>query len=260
MSIYHHVDDHLHESKNRVMYLSVFRFRGHLCQNCLLAVICSPYFVIPRQLISSRYTGSLQNSEKLVLFYFNDIPIHYRSQNQISRTHRRHFLYFWSLTVTESCHFTSIKTCFLLKSSNNLLCYCLLSLHHLSQVLPAVSKSNSRDALSCLKFFNGPLCHSEGFSGGSECLLAMQETWARFLGREDPLEKEIATHSSTLAWKIPWMRKPGRLPSIGSQRVGQDWATSLSLCPHNTVHTIERTWLLPTIPTSNLMFPLLFKF
>ena len=49
------------------------------------------------------------------------------------------------------------------------------------------------------------------------------------LGRKDPLEKEMATHSSTLAWKIPWMEEPGRLRSLGSQRVGHDWVTSLSL-------------------------------
>ena len=42
------------------------------------------------------------------------------------------------------------------------------------------------------------------------------------LGREDPPEKEMATHSSTLAWKIPWMEEPGRLQSVGSQRVGHD--------------------------------------
>ena len=57
----------------------------------------------------------------------------------------------------------------------------------------------------------------------------MQETRVRFLGREDPLDKEMATHSSTLAWKIPWMEDPGRLQSMGSQRVGHDWTTSLSL-------------------------------
>ena len=51
----------------------------------------------------------------------------------------------------------------------------------------------------------------------------------RSLGRKDPLEKEMVTHSSSLAWRIPWMEKPGRLQSMGSQRVGQDWATSLSL-------------------------------
>ena len=47
----------------------------------------------------------------------------------------------------------------------------------------------------------------------------MQETWVRFLGWEDPLEKEMATHSSILAWKIPWTEEPLRLPSLGSQRV-----------------------------------------
>ena len=56
----------------------------------------------------------------------------------------------------------------------------------------------------------------------------MQETRVQSLGREDPLEKEMATHSSTHAWKIPWMEKPGGLQSMGSQRVGHDWATSLS--------------------------------
>ena len=50
----------------------------------------------------------------------------------------------------------------------------------------------------------------------------MQETWVRFLDREGPLEKEMATHSSMLAWKISWMEEPGGLQSTGSQRVGHD--------------------------------------
>ena len=50
-------------------------------------------------------------------------------------------------------------------------------------------------------------------------LPAMQETWARSLGREEPLEKQMATHSSILAWRIPWTEKPGGLQSIGSQKV-----------------------------------------
>ena len=53
-------------------------------------------------------------------------------------------------------------------------------------------------------------------------LPAMRETWVRSLGQEDPLEKEMATHSSTLAWKIPWTEEPGRLQSMGSQRDGHD--------------------------------------
>ena len=49
-------------------------------------------------------------------------------------------------------------------------------------------------------------------------LPTMWETWVRSLGREDPLEKEMATHSSILAWKIPWTEEPGRLQSMGSQK------------------------------------------
>jgi len=53
-------------------------------------------------------------------------------------------------------------------------------------------------------------------------LSTMWEMQVRSLGREDPLEKEMATHSSTLAWKIPWTEEPGRLQYMGSQRVGHD--------------------------------------
>ena len=53
-------------------------------------------------------------------------------------------------------------------------------------------------------------------------LPTMQETRVQSLGQEDPLEKEMATHSSTLAWKIPWMEEPGGLQSMGSPRVGHD--------------------------------------
>ena len=60
-------------------------------------------------------------------------------------------------------------------------------------------------------------------------LSTMWETGVQSLGWEDVLEKEMATHSSILAWKIPWMEEPGRLQSMGSQRVGHDWETSLSL-------------------------------
>ena len=55
-----------------------------------------------------------------------------------------------------------------------------------------------------------------------KCLPTMWETWVQSLGWEDPLEKEMATHSSTIAWKIPWTERPGRLQSMGSQRVGND--------------------------------------
>ena len=52
----------------------------------------------------------------------------------------------------------------------------------------------------------------------------MQEMWVQSLGQEGPLEKEMATHSSILAWKIPWTEEPGRLQSMGSQKVGDNLA------------------------------------
>ena len=61
-------------------------------------------------------------------------------------------------------------------------------------------------------------------------LTAMQETWVRSLGQEDPLEKEMAMHSSILAWRIPWTEGPGGLQSTGSQRVG------LSNFTHSLTH------------------------
>ena len=72
------------------------------------------------------------------------------------------------------------------------------------------------------------LCFLRGFPGsaiGKETCLPeqdTQETWVPSLGREDPLEKGMATHSSMLPWKIPWTEKPGGLQSMGSQRVRHD--------------------------------------
>ena len=63
-------------------------------------------------------------------------------------------------------------------------------------------------------------------------LPTMWETRVWSLGWEDPLEKEMATHSSTVAWKIPWMEEPGRLQFMGPQRVGHEWVASLSLHFH----------------------------
>ena len=76
-------------------------------------------------------------------------------------------------------------------------------------------------------------------------LRGMQETQVPSLGWEDSLEKEMATHSSTLAWRIPWREEPGRLQSMGSQRVGHDWATSR----HDTVKHILNliTQLIPLL-------------
>ena len=58
-------------------------------------------------------------------------------------------------------------------------------------------------------------------------LPAVRETWIQSLDREDPLEKEMATHSSILGWKIPWTEKPGGIQSMGSQRLGHNWVTNV---------------------------------
>ena len=65
-------------------------------------------------------------------------------------------------------------------------------------------------------------------------LSTMQETWVRSLGREDPLEKEMAMHSSTIAWKIPWTEEPGRLQSMGSQRATERL--------HFTIVALQQIW------------------
>ena len=73
-------------------------------------------------------------------------------------------------------------------------------------------------------------------------LPSMRETRVWSLDREDPLEKETATHSSTLAWKIPWMEEPGRLQSMGLQRVGHDRVTLFSLfyiTRSNNLHKVK---------------------
>ena len=87
----------------------------------------------------------------------------------------------------------------------------------------------------CLSSLVAKKCKSESWVTLSTSLVSqmvnrlstMREIWVRSLGREDPLEKEMAIHSSTIAWKIPWTEEPGRLQSMGSQRVRHDWATSL---------------------------------
>ena len=68
----------------------------------------------------------------------------------------------------------------------------------------------------------------------ADCLLAepqpaMRETWVPSLGQRNPLDREMAAHSSILSWRIPWMEEPGGPQSTGSQRVGHDWETSLHI-------------------------------
>ena len=73
-----------------------------------------------------------------------------------------------------------------------------------------------------ISYFSKLHCGASLVAQRLKCLPAMQETWVRSLGREDPLEKEMATHSSILAWRIPWIEEPGGLQSTGSQRVRHD--------------------------------------
>ena len=82
-------------------------------------------------------------------------------------------------------------------------------------------------------------------------LPAMWETWVQSLSWEDPLGKEMATHSSILAWRIPWMEEPGGLQSTGLQRVGHDWATSLSLFHFSKVYFCICPILSPIFNTEN---------
>ena len=88
-----------------------------------------------------------------------------------------------------------------------------------------------------------------GFPGGSDGKESSCNAWVQSLGQENPLEKEMAMHSSILAWKIPWTEEPGGLQSMGSQRVGHDWATDLSL-----TDLIEKTSL-PLGPRGIPPFP-----
>ena len=73
-----------------------------------------------------------------------------------------------------------------------------------------------------LVYFNKIILKSSLVAQTVKCLPTIWETWVQSLDQEDPLEKDITTHSSTLAWKIPQTEEPGRLQSMGSQRVGYD--------------------------------------
>ena len=93
------------------------------------------------------------------------------------------------------------------------------------------------------------------FPGGSvvKNLPARQVMWVQFLGWQDPLEKEKATHSSILAWEIPWTEEPDRLQSMGSQRVRRDLATKQQQQYH-AAHPLpmQTQNLLPALPAAHL--------
>ena len=91
---------------------------------------------------------------------------------------------------------------------------------------------------------------NKGFPDGSvvKNLSAMQETWVWSLGWENPLEKEMATHSSILPWEIPWTEEPGRLQSMELQRAGQDLATKQQQQPRKHYQYLSPTFQLSGIP------------
>ena len=98
-------------------------------------------------------------------------------------------------------------------------------------------------------------------------LPAVRETQVRSLGWEDPLEKEMPTHSRTLAWKIPWTEEPGRLQSMGSQRLGHDWAThththiiALQCCVPPGVEPASAALQVDSLPTELLGKPIVFLY
>ena len=101
--------------------------------------------------------------------------------------------------------------------------YCLLKLYPFFTEFPLLLGQWWVDCI-CISLYQTSLVAQR-----LKRLPAMWETQVRSLGWEDPLEKEMVTNSSILAWRIPWTEEPGRLQSTGSQRVGHDWATSLSL-------------------------------
>ena len=91
-------------------------------------------------------------------------------------------------------------------------------------------------------------------------LPAVQETWVRSLGWEDPLEKGMATHSSILTWRIPWTQEPGRLQSMGSQRVGHDRVTNPFIFFMYVVRqgssVFKRAAIVPILFELNVLYPL----
>ena len=108
-------------------------------------------------------------------------------------------------------------------------------------VIPTIFRFSATEALLCHRSYwvlQPPSIHWASLVAQMvKHLPTMWETQVWSLGWEDPLEK---AHSSTLAWKIPWTEEPGRLQSMGSQRVGHDWATSLLLLHfYSLEHTLD---------------------
>ena len=91
-----------------------------------------------------------------------------------------------------------------------------------------------------------------GFSGGSDSKESpsVREIWVQFLGQEDPLEKGMAVHPSILAWRIPWTEEPGRLQSMGLERVGHDDTVAVL----NNVQVTKLTFLVLFVNLPSLQY------
>ena len=133
-------------------------------------------------------------------------------------------------------------------------------MHHVTHSVPFAQKVLSSLHLPCPRGqpfksqLNCNLCHHINpgrWLRWKKNLPAMQETWVWSLGREDPLEKEMAIHSSILAWEIPWTEEPGGLQSTGSQRIRHDWVINIFFLPITLTpmprisHTPSFLWSLP---------------
>ena len=112
--------------------------------------------------------------------------------------------------------------------------------------------SSKTSILWCLAFFMVQLSYpwASLVAQMVKNLPAVRETWGPPLGWEDPLEKGTATHSSNLAWKIPWTEKPGMLQSMGSERVGHDWVTFIFTFSYLNM-TTGKTIALPVLTFVN---------
>ena len=105
------------------------------------------------------------------------------------------------------------------------MCVCVSVCVCVYNISLCIEYSNSVTLVMCLPIIYFPVAQMV------KRLPTMRENWLRSLGWEDPLAKEMATHSSILAWKIPWMEEPGRLQCMGSQRVTHDFTFTVNIIP-----------------------------
>ena len=153
----------------------------------------------------------------------------------------------WESDTAERLHFHFSLSCIGEGNGNPLQCSCFENPRDRGAWWAAVyGVAQSRTRLKLPRSSSSSSSSSSSintldFPGGSDGKVSatMRETPVQSVGREDLLEKQIATRSSILAWEIPWKEDPARLQSMGSQRVRHDWATSLSL-----INTLKGGWKL----------------